>query len=310
MSTIRSLSLGGVSFSAQFLRFTSLTSFSLYIPGALFSPFLDLLAANPALEFISISVWGPITIEQVDDPIITLNNLISIHCRDAAEFLLSRLSLPCSALIQIEDTGPPLSLSCTLPTPITNIRHLAQIDSLSLTTTTVVACSGQSMDSHRLTLAGRCGPVDIHWVVGYGGPREFDPQPLSLDCVKELTIAHKTALECPRASELDLFPLFNATRRLEVLKLCSCLPADYHSILSPFADNRICPSLHTVEIVNCSGQVQWLSALLPIATQRRNAGLTLRKVSVSPYPSVDLLVQKYVREFNDVLSDPTEIDNV
>ena len=308
-STIRSLSLEGISFDTTLLRFTSLTSLNLYVPGALFPPFLDLLAANSALESISISAWGPITVEKVDGPTITLNNLATLHCRDVSKYLFSRLSPPRNAFIRIEDTGPPLSLSRSLPTSIANIPHLTQIDSLNLlTTTTNFAYSEQSRDLHKLTLAGCGGPVDIYWVLGYHGPVESDPQPLSLDCVKELSITHKTTLERPRASELDLFPLFNATKSLEVLKIHSCLPADCRSILSPFADTHMCLSLHTVEIVYCHGQSQWLSALLPIAAQRRDAGFALRQVIISPHPSVDSPTQKYIMELSSVLSNPTDTD--
>ena len=146
--------------------------------------------------------------------------------------------------------------------------------------------------------------MDVHWVAGYDGLHKFDPQPLLLEYVKELSITHETALEHPRASELDLSLLFDAVSGLEVLRIHSCLPTDCHHILSPFDDSRICPSLHTVEIVHCSKHSQWLSALLHMATQRREAGLALRKVLVSPYPSVDSPIQSYIKGLNGVLEPP------
>jgi hypothetical protein len=310
ISTIRSLSLDGLSFNTKLLCFTSLTSLNLDIPGALLPPFIDLLAANPTLESISISAWGAIPTEKVDCPVVTLDNLVNLHCRDASKYLLSRLSLPRSSFIQIEDTGPPLALSHSLPASITNLRCFAHLDGLHLTTTTKVARSGQTTDTHRVELAGFGVSVDIHWVVGCDGPREFDPWPLSLAYAKELSITHETVLERPRASALDLSLLFGAMRSLEVLRFRSCLPTDCHYILSPFTDDRICPSLHTVEIVHCGEQTQWLSFIHHMATWRRNAGLALRKVLVSPYPSAESPAQSYIRELSGVLSGPSEIDTV
>jgi len=304
-STIRSLSLDGLSFDTKLLRFTSLTSLSLDVPGPLLPPFYDLLTANPALEFISISVWGAIPTEEVDGPVITLDNLVTLRCRDASKHLLSRLSLPSGTFIEIEDTGPPLALSRSLPISIANLRCLARIDSLHLTTITRVAYSGQMTDTHKVELVGRGGSLDVHWVVGYDGLREFDPRPLSLAHVKELSITHETTLEHPRASELDLLPLFNATASLEVLKLRSCLPTDSHYVLSPFSDNNICSSLHTVEVFRCSGQERWLSSLRYMAARRRNAGFPLHKVLVFPPPCIDSPTQGYVEELNSVVVDST-----
>ena len=278
MSTIRSLSLDGLSFDTKLLCFASLTSLNLDIPGALLPPFYDLLAANPTLESISISTWGAIPVEEVRGPVITLDNLVTLHCRDASKHLLSRLSLPRGTFIQIEDTGPPLTLSRSLPTSIANLRCLAQIDGLCLTTTT-----GQTTDTHKIELVGCGGSLDIHWVVGHNGFREFDPRPVSLAHVKELSITHEIVFGRPRASELDLLPLFRAMGDLEVLKLNSCLPADCHYILSPLSDNHICPSLHTVEIFRCTGQSIWLSSLCSMAMRRRSVGLPLCKILVSPH---------------------------
>ena len=304
-STIRSLSLDGLSFDMKLLRFTSLTSLNLDVPGALLPPFYDLLTANPTLESISISAWGAISAEGVDGPVITLNNLVTLRCRDASKHLLSRLSLPHGTFIQIEDTGPPLALSRSLPISIANLRCLAQIDSLHLTTITGVAYSGRTMDTHKVELVGCGGSLDVHWVSGYDGLREFDPQPLSLAHVKELSITHETTLERPRASELNLLSLFNATASLEVLKLHSCPPADSHSIISLFSDNHICPSLHTVEVSHCGGQARWLSSLRYMAVRRRNTGLPLCKILVSPCPGINLPLstQSYVEELNNVVAD-------
>ncbi|KAF9644608.1 hypothetical protein BDM02DRAFT_3272309 [Thelephora ganbajun] len=303
-STIRSLSLDGLSFDTKLLCFTSLTSLNLDIPGALLLPFFDLLTVNPTLESISISAWGVIPAEGVDGPAITLNNLATLRCRDASKYLLSRLSLPRSTSIQIEDTGPPLTLSRSLPNSITNLRCLTWIEGLCLTTTTGVTYSGQTTDAHKIELVGCGGSFYIHWVVGYDGLREFDPRPLSLAHVRELCITHETISKRPRASELNLSSLFREVRSLEVLKFHSRLLADCNYILPPFVDNHICPSLHTVEIVHCSGQAQWLSSLLYMAIRRRDAGLALRKVLVSPHPDVNSPTQSYIRELNDVLTNP------
>lgn len=305
MSTIRSLSLDGLSFDTKFLRFTSLTSFKLDVPGALLPPFYHLLTANPTLESISISVWGAIPAEGVDGPVITLNNLVTLHCRDASKHLLSRVSLPRDTFIQIEDTGPPLALSRSLPTSIANLQCLAQIDSLRLTATTGVTCYGKTMDTHRVEFVGCGGSMDVHWVVGDDGLREFDPRPLSLTHVKELSITHETILERPRASELNLLPLFEATRNLEVLKLYSCLPNDSHYIFSLFFDNHICSSLHTVEIFRCSRQALWLPSLHSMVVRRRNAGLPLRKVLVSPHSDTSPPMEGYVEELSGILVDLT-----
>ena len=310
ISTIRSLSLDGISFDAKLLRFTSLTSLTLYILGALLPPFFDLLAVNPALESISISAWGEIPLEKVDGPAVTLDNLVTFHCRDASKHILSRLSIPHSTSIQIEDTGPPLSLSGPLPASITNIRCLSQVFSLHLTTATDTAYSGQTTDVHSVSLVGRGGTVDVHWVVGCDGLQEFDPRPLSLDRVRVLSITHNTNLERPRASELDLSPLFNLMKSLEVLKIHSCLPTDRHFILSPLLDGSICPPLHTVEIIRCSGEVQWLSALLGLAIRRRDTGLALRKVLISPDASAGSPIRDYLKKFRGVLSGSAEIGTV
>jgi hypothetical protein len=133
---------------------------------------------------------------------------------------------------------------------------------------------------------------------------------LSFGYVKEFSITHKTTLEHPRASELDLSLLFDALKSLEVLRVHSCLSTDSHHILSPFDDSRICPSLRTVEIVHCSRQIQWLSALLHMARRRWEAGLTLRKVLVSPHPGVDSPTQGYIKELNVVLLEPFKADGV
>lgn len=304
VSTIRSLSLDGLSFDTKFLHFTSLTSLNLDIPGVLLPPFYHLLTANPTLESISISAWGAIPAEEVDGPVIALNNLVTLRCRDASKHLLSRLSLPRGTSIQIEDTGPPLDLSHSLPASIANIQSLARIDYLRLTTTTGVAYSGQTTDTHKVEFVGCGGSLDVHWVVGHDGLREFDPRPLSLAHVKELSITHETILERPRASELDLLPLLRVTGSLEVLKLHSCPPTDRRCILAPLSDKNVCPSLHTVEIFRCSGQPRWLSSLRYLAMRRRNVGLPLRKVLVSPHPGVNSPIQGYVDELNGVLADP------
>jgi len=306
MSTIRSLSLDGLSFDAKFLRFTSLTSLKLDVPGALLPPFYHILSVNPTLESLSISVWGAIPTEDVDGPAITLKHLVTLRCRDASKHLLSRLSLPRDTFIQIEDTGPPLTLSRPLPTSVANLQSLLRIDGLRLTTTTGVAYSGQTTDTHRVELVGCGGSLDVHWVVGYSGLREFDPRPLSLAHVKELSITHETILERPRASELDLLPLFKAMRNLEVLKLHSCLPTDSHYILSLFSDNHICPSLHTIEIFRCSGQTRWLPSLHYMALRRRNAGLPLCKVQFFPHSGASSPTEGYVEELNDILGDEYE----
>ena len=312
MSTIKSLSLDALNFDIKLLSFTSLTSLTMSLPGVLLSPFFDLLAVNPALESVSISVWGAIQIPagQIDAPIIPLNNLVTLHCRDTSRLLLSRLSLPPSTTIQIECMDPPLTLSNILPSSVANIRSLAQINTVCLATTTGVVYTGRTTDTHHVQLAGSGGLMDIHWVSGYDGPRKFDPHPLSLDYVKELSITHKTTPERPRASELDFSPLFKAMKRLEALRIHLCLPSDCDPILSPFDDNRICPSLHTVEIFHRSRQTQWLSALLHVATRRRKAGLALRQVLVSPHPGVDSLVQSYIKDFDGVLLEPSEANDV
>ena len=293
-STIRSLSLEGLAFDTKLLRFTSLTSLNLDIPGALLPPFYALLTANPALESLSISVWGAILAEEVAGPVISMNSLVSLRCRDASKHLLSRLSLPRVTCIKIEDTGPPLALSLSLPTSIASIQCLARVHTLRLATTTGAAYFGQTVDTHKVEFVGCDGSLSVHWVAGYDGPREFDPQPLSLAHVKELSITHQSTLERPRASELDFSPLFKAMRSLEVLKLHSCLPNDSHSILSPFSNNHTCPSLHTVEFFRCSRQTQWLSSLRNMAAQRRNAGLPLRKVLVFPHVDADPSTQDRV----------------
>ena len=310
LSTIRSLSLDNLSFDTKLLLFTSLSSLSLDIPGDLLPPFFDFLNANPTLEFISISVWGAIPTESVGGPPIVLDNLINLHCRDVSRHLLSRLSLPHCAFIQIEDTGPPLALSQSLPTSTANLRCFAQIDSLNLTTTTGVTYSGQATDTHKVEFMGPGGLAVIHWIVGYDGPREFYPGPLSLTHAKELTVTHETVLDRPRASELDLSLLFDAMRNLEVLKLHSCPQTDCHYILPPCADNHVCPSLHTVEVVHCSGLDQWLSSLLHIAVLRRNFGFPLRRIDVHPHPNVDSPIRNYIREINEVLSDSPATDTV
>ena len=302
-STIRSLSLDGLSFDTKLLRFTSLTSLNLVIPGAFLPPFYDLLTANPTLESISIFVWGAIPAEEVEGPVIVLSNLVTLRCRDVSKHLFTRLSLPRGTFIQIEDTGPPLALSRSLPVSIANLQCLARFDSLRLTTTTGAAYSGQTTDTHKVELVGSNGSLDVHWVVGYDGLREFDPRPLSLAHVKELSITHETILERPRASELDLLPLFNAMRSLEVLRLHSCLPTDSHHILYPLSDNHLCPSLHTVEIFCCSGDPRWLLPLHCIVEQRRDAGVPLRRVLVLPHPGINSPTQNYV-ELNGIIADP------
>ena len=201
-----------------------------------------------------------------------------------------------------------MALSHILPTSVTNIRSLARISGLRLTTTTGVVYSGQATDTHSVQLAGSGEPVDIHWVAGSDGPRKFDPHPFSLGHVRELSIAHETFFEHPRASELDLTPLLHAIKRLEVLRIHSCLPADRYNILSPFEDNGVCPSLHTVEIVHLSGRTRWLSALLHMAIRRREAGLALRKILVSPHPGSDSPAQSYIKEFDCVTLEPSESD--
>lgn len=142
--------------------------------------------------------------------------------------------------------------------------------------------------------------------MGYDGPRRFDPQPLSLGYVKEMSITHETIIGDPRASELDLSLLFDAMKGLEVLRIRSCLPTDCHNILSPFNDNSICPSLHTVEIVHPIIQTQWLSALVQTAKRRHEAGLALRKVLISPHPDSDSPAQRYIRELTGVTLEPCE----
>ena len=304
-STIRSLSLEALVFDTKLLRFTSLTSLNLGVLGELLPPFYGLLTANPALESLSISVWGAIPEGEVVGPVIALNNLVSLHCRDASKHLLSKLSLPRVTCIKIEDTGLPLALSRPLPASIASIQCLARIHSLRLTTTTGVAYFGQTTDSHEVEFMGRGGSLSIHWVAGHSGPWEFDPQPLSLAHVKELSITHQTTLQRPRASELDLSPLFNAMGSLEVLKIYSCLPNDSDCILSPLSNNQTCPFLHTVETFRCSTQTQWLSSLRCMAAQRRNAGLPLRKVLVLPHTGVNSSTQdcvEAIEELNGVIT--------
>ena len=304
-STIRSLSLEGFAFDTKLLRFTSLTSLNLVLPGALLPPFYGLLTANPALESLSISVWGAIPAEETAGPVIAMNNLLSLRCRDASKHLLSRLSLPRVTCIKIEDTGLPFALSLSLPTSVASIQCLARVHGLRLTTTTGVAYSGQTADTHKVEFVGCGGSLTIHWVTGFDGPREFDPQPLSLAHVKELSITHQTTLERPRASELDLSPLFSAMRSLEVLKLHSCLPNDSRCILSPFSNNSTCPSLHTVEVFPCSRQTRWVSSLRCMAAHRRNFGLPLRKVLVFPHTDVDSSTQDRVEAIEVLNSDLT-----
>lgn len=167
------------------------------------------------------------------------------------------------------------------------------------------------MDEHSVQLTGSGGSVDIHWITGCSSPQTFDPHPLSLEHIKELSITHNTTFEHHRASELDLFLLFDAVKRLEVLRIHLFHSTDCDHILYPFYDDDyLCPFLHTVEVVQCSTQTEWLSSLFRMATRRREVGLALRKVLVSPYPDVDSHIQNYLKRFDSVLLESLEGDTM